>query len=485
MEHEAMTDHSVSPALRPWYRELTSYHWFVFIMAAMSWILDCMDQQIFILARNDALKSLLPENTTTDIVKDYGGMATSIFMIGWATGGMIFGSIGDRIGRAKTLTITVLLYSLCTGMSAFSVGTLDFMIYRFITGLGVGGVFGLAVALVADTLPDRARTPALGLLQALSAAGNITAGLVSMLLARLGQEGTITPASAWKYMFLIGALPAILCVLIQLKLKEPDKWVQARREGKATGVKFGSYASLFGDDRLRKNALAGMVLCVAGVIGVWGIGFFSPELVGEVITNSLRQDLIVAKGASAVSGADGLTVEMKSLIDKEVASAATYWKGVNGIFQNTGAFFGMIAFTFLAQKIGRKPAFAMGFIAAMVATISFFQLFNGVQDIWMSSVMGFFQLALFAGFALYLPELFPIRLRSTGTSFCYNVGRYVAASAPLTLGKLQKALVPMDATAADRVDAFRNACTYMSFFFLVGIIALIFLPETRGKPLPD
>jgi MFS family permease len=108
---------NLSPVTKPWYRELTSYHWFVFIMAAMSWILDCMDQQIFILARNDALKSLLPKDTTTDIVKDYGGMATSIFMIGWATGGMIFGSIGDRIGRAKTLTLTVLLYSLCTGLS--------------------------------------------------------------------------------------------------------------------------------------------------------------------------------------------------------------------------------------------------------------------------------------------------------------------------------------------------------------------------------
>ncbi len=455
-------------------------------MAAMSWVLDCMDQQIFILARNDALKSLLPKDTATEIVKDYGGMATSIFMIGWATGGMIFGSIGDRIGRAKTLTLTVLLYSLCTGLSAFSVGTIDFMIYRFITGLGVGGVFGLAVALVADTLPDRARTPALGLLQALSAAGNITAGLVSMLLAKLGQDGTINPSYAWKYMFLIGALPAILCVLIQLKLKEPDKWVQARREGKANGVKFGSYSSLFGDDRLRKNALAGMVLCVAGVVGVWGIGFFSPELVGEVITNSVRKDLMADMAATgAASGADELTVEMKSVIDKEVASAATYWKGVNGIFQNTGAFFGMIAFTFLAQKIGRKPAFAMGYIAAMIATMAFFQFFNGVNDIWMSSVMGFFQLALFAGFALYLPELFPIRLRSTGTSFCYNVGRYIAASAPLTLGKLQKALVPQDATAADRVDAFRNACTYMSFFFLVGLIALCFLPETKGKPLPE
>jgi MFS family permease len=338
------------------------------------------------------------------------------------------------------------------------------MVYRFVTGLGVGGVFGLAVALVADTLPDRARTPALGLLQALSAAGNITAGLVSMLLAKLGSDGVIDPKSAWKIMFLVGAAPAILCVLIQLKLKEPEKWVNARREGKLTGVKFGSYTSLFGEPRWRRSALAGMMLCVAGVIGVWGIGFFSPELVGEVISNSLKES--------------GLSAD-------KVASSATFWRGVNGIFQNTGAFFGMIAFTYMAQKYGRKPAFFVGFIAAMIATIGFFQMFNGVHHIWMSSIMGFFQLALFAGFALYLPELFPIRLRSTGTSFCYNVGRYIAATAPFTLGYLQTWLVPAEASAEQRINAFRDACSYMSIFFLLGLVALIFLPETKGRPLPE
>ncbi len=464
MSNQNPASHLDSQADLPWWKLLTKYHWFVFSMAAMAWILDCMDQQIFILARNDALKSLLPEGTSTTKVKELGGTATSIFMIGWATGGMFFGSIGDRIGRAKTLTMTVLLYSVCTGLSAFSVGPNDFMLYRFITGLGVGGVFGLAVALVADTLPDRARTPALGLLQALSAAGNIAAGLVSMLLAKIGSDGIIDPKSAWKIMFLVGALPAVLCVLIQLKLKEPERWVNARREGRATGVKFGSYASLFGVARWRRAALAGMMLCVAGVIGVWGIGFFSPELVGEVISNSLR--------ASGVA-------------EDKIASNATFYRGVNGIFQNTGAFFGMITFTYFAQRFGRKPAFAVGFVAAMIATISFFQMFNGIGHIWMSSVMGFFQLALFAGFALYLPELFPIRLRSTGTSFCYNVGRYIAATAPFTLGRLQTRLVPSGATPEQRIDAFRDACSYMSVFFLIGLIALLFLPETKGRPLPE
>lgn len=451
---------------RPWWKDLTGYHWFVFAMASAAWVFDCLDQQVFILARGEALKALLPPGTDQPDINRYAGYATSIFMIGWATGGLIFGSIGDRIGRARTLALTVLLYSLFTGLSAFSTGPVDFFVYRFITGLGVGGVFGLAVALVADSLPERSRTPALGLLQALSAAGNITAGIMSIVVGQLGAAGQIRPEWGWKIMFLFGALPAFLCVFIQFRLKEPEKWVNARREGKLTGVKFGSYGDLFSDPRWFRSAMGGMVLCVAGVIGVWGIGFFAPELINGVVEMRMRE-------------AD------PNVTPDVIKSAQSTWRGINGIIQNTGAFFGMLAFTFLCQKIGRKKAFAIGFIAAMVATIAFFRVFNGVSMIWLSAVMGFCQLALFAGFAVYLPELFPIRLRSTGTSFCYNVGRYVAATGPITLGELAKFLAPKDAPLDQKLQAFRDACTVMSLFFLVGLIALIFLPETKDKPLPE
>ncbi|MEQ1826680.1 MAG: MFS transporter [Pirellula sp.] len=449
-----------------WWQGLTSYHWFVFAMASMAWLFDCLDQQVFILSRGEALKALLPKGTDGPVITQYAGYATSIFMIGWATGGLFFGSIGDRIGRAKTLAFTVLLYSLFTGLSAFSTGPVDFFFYRFLTGLGVGGVFGLAVALVADSLPERSRTPALGLLQALSAVGNIAAGLMSIVVGRLGAAGTIDPNVGWKIMFLFGALPAFLCVFIQLRLKEPEKWVNARREGKLTGVKFGSYATLFGDLRWRKSAIGGMLLCVAGVIGVWGIGFFSPELINGVIELRMKES------------DPNATPEM-------IKSAQSTWRGVNGIVQNTGAFFGMLTFTYMCQRIGRKPAFAIGFIAAMVATITFFRTFNGISMIWLSGIMGFCQLALFAGFAVYLPELFPTRLRSTGTSFCYNVGRYVAATGPITLGELAKFLAPKDAPLEQKLQAFRDACTWMSLFFLVGLIALLFLPETKDRPLPE
>ena len=444
----------------PWWRQLNRYHWFVFMVASLAWLFDCLDQQLFLLARNGAMKSLLPAGMD---VKLYGSYATTIFVAGWATGGLIFGAVGDRFGRARTLAFTVLLYSVCTGLSAFSKGWVDFAMYRFATGLGVGGVFGLAVALVADSLPEHARTGALGSLQALSAIGNITAGSIAIILGNL--EGAAIPAGqSWKYMFLVGALPAFLCVFIQLRLQEPEKWVKARAEGKLTGAKFGSYVSLFGEARWRKPALLGMMLCVAGVVGLWGVGFFSPELVGDVIERSLKAD-----GTSA---------------DK-ISKAKTIWTGVNMIVQNLGSFCGMIAFTKAAQRFGRKPAFAVAYVAAFLATVGYFQLFNSKADIWMSFVMGFCQLALFAGFAIYLPELFPTRLRSTGTSFCYNVGRFIAASGPLTLGKLQQALAAGVTTPAAKLAAFRSAACYLSTIFLVGLVAVFFLNETKGQPLPE
>jgi MFS family permease len=269
----------------------------------------------------------------------------------------------------------------------------------------------------------------------------------------------------WKYLFWIGAAPAFLCVFIQIRLKEPEKWVRAREEGRKTGARFGSYASLFGEARWRKPALLGMLLCVAGVVGLWGVGFFSPELVGDVISKQLRaQNVPVA----------------------EVPGRRLMWTGINMIMQNIGSFIGMMVFTKLAQRHGRKPIFAVGFIAAFLSTAVTFKFLSEPWHIFVFiPVMGFCQLALFAGFAIYLPELFPTRLRSTGTSFCYNVGRFIAASGPFTLGLLQAHLAAGAITADAKLEAFRNACAYVSLVFLVGLAALWFLPETKGRPLPE
>ena len=459
---------SQNPSL-PWWKQLNSYHWFVFSVASLAWLFDCLDQQLFILARDNAVKALSPGADPLQL-KSLSGAAQGIFVAGWALGGLIFGSVGDKVGRAKTLAFTVLIYSVFTGLSSFAANFTQFAIFRALTGLGVGGVFGLAVALVADALPEFARPKALGLLQALSAIGNVTAGLCAMALSG------VDPAVSWKYLFWIGSAPAFLCIFIMIRLKEPEKWRAAKAASIApSGKAMGSYASLFGEARWRKPALLGMLLCVSGVIGLWGVGFFSNALVGPAIEKGLLA---------------------QKLSPQAVAQGKQWWSAANLIVLNIGAFFGMVAFSKAAHRFGRKPVFAVAFLAALASTVFFYQCFAEKSDIWMSAVMGFCQLSLFAGFAIYLPELFPTRLRSTGTSFCYNVGRFLAATGPLTLGKLQahlgaKAVAVLPATAdavmkADaQLSAFRNAACYLSAVFLVGLIALMFLPETKGQPLPE
>jgi MFS family permease len=446
-----------APPGSPWYKELNHYHWFVLIVAALGWLFDTMDQQLFNLARRPAIIDLLRIDPTAPgaagIIAEYAGYATMIFMIGWASGGVIFGILGDRIGRAKTMVMTILCYSVFTGLSVFSVGVWDFSLYRFLTGLGVGGQFAVGVALVAEVMPPRARPFALGWVQALSAVGNMMAAVTGIILGQLEQSGAI--GSAWRMMFVVGALPALLAIVVFKKLKEPEAWQKAKDENR----QMGSMSDLFTDPRWRRNALVGMVLAFSGVVGLWGIGFFSFDLLGSVLDKTFR-----AQGLSPT----------------EVAGKRTLWIGIASLLQNMGGFLGIYAFTHVTAKIGRKPAFAFSFVAAMLATAFTFWNLKDFSDIfWMIPLMGFCQLSLFGGYAIYLPELFPTNLRSTGTSFCYNVGRFVAALGPLTLGLLTSRVF------IDYAEPMRPAGVTMCLVFLLGLAILPLAPETRGKPLPE
>ncbi|HEV3204680.1 MAG TPA: MFS transporter [Gemmataceae bacterium] len=444
---------------QPWWRELSRYHWFVFVVAALGWLFDTMDQQLFVMARTPAITELLKASPTDPEVKNWAGYTTTIFMIGWATGGIIFGILGDRIGRVKTMVLTILFYSVFTGLSAFATSVYDFSIYRFLTGLGVGGEFAVGVALVAEVMPERARPHALGMLQALSAVGNMMAALITLAMGELKTAGKIT--SDWRGMFIIGVLPAILSIFIMRRLKEPERWIQTKAGGD-TGKKLGSYAELFGNPRWRKNALVGLLLASSGVIGLWAIGFFSSELVRSVFRS---------------------TFERQGFTKDEIAGKLTTWVGINSLLFNGGAFFGIYAFSRITAHIGRKPAFAAAFLLAMVSTAFTFWFLKDFNHVfWMIPVMGFCQLSIFGGYAIYFPELFPTRLRSTGTSFCYNVGRYIAAAGPGLLGWLAGDVFR---NYGDEVTSWRYAGLTMCSVFLLGLIALPFAPETKGKPLPE
>lgn len=437
---------------QPWWRSLTREHWFVFTIASLAWLFDCLDQQLFNLARDGAMEDLIGQADA----KIKGPYTTSVFLLGWATGGLIFGALGDRYGRAKVLTGSILLYSLCTGLSCLSTGFFDFCVYRFLTGVGVGGVFGLAVALVADTVPDKARAPALGMLQSLSTVGNIMAALLGMGIGAMA----VLPLGLkpWQAMFLIGALPAFLCVFVMGRLKEPQKWIDARDAGAIKGVKLGSYAVLLKHPKWKRHAWYGLIACSAGIIGLWGIGNFHPTIVGSIVTEHLK--------ATNVS-------------PEKLASEKAFWRSVGLLLQNVGAFAGMMTFAHLAQVKGRKFAFALALFVSFLSTILVFKgLREFSQMFWMLPLMGFGQLSVFAVFAIYLPELFPTSLRSTGVSFCYNVGRILAATAPFTLAKITAGL-------GGNIESFRTAGVWVSLVLLLGIAVLPLLPETKDQPLPE
>jgi len=586
---------------RNWHRELNRYHWFVLGVAALGWMFDCLDQQLFNLARVPAMKELVGSQN----VAEYGGYATAIFLMGWATGGIAFGILGDRIGRARVMLLTILVYSLFTGLSALSVGFWDFAFYRFLTGLGVGGEFAVGVALVAEIMPDRARPFALALLQALSAVGNITAALVSISLGSLEEGGALGeyalypggPAlSAWRLMFLVGTLPALLAIVIRRRLKEPERWqAVARDASSASGAKsLGSFAELFGDPRWRRRAIVGMILASSGVIGLWGIGFFaidynrgvfqgyyvrqareageadrdqdfllqamqdpaglaalqerfqSADLISphagsrseRVDAERIYQGILELRRPNAPEEGDNrsgaVTIdEVMAKLDESTASrkaqsaekrrrredylaspmsgtpstlaahgdriaartkvingSLTRWSGITSLTLNFGEFFGIYTFGRVTHHLGRRRTFAISFVAAALGTILVFGFLDdstltiaGVTiftDVfWMIPIMGFCQLSIFGGYAIYFPELFPTRLRSTGTSFCYNVGRFVAAGGPLTLGLLASRIFE------NEEQPLQLAGLTMCSIFVVGLLVLPFAPETNGKPLPE
>jgi MFS family permease len=442
--------------VQPWWRTFDRNHWFVFNVASLAWLFDCLDQQLFNLARDGAMEALVVDKARAS---EFGSYTTSFFLIGWAVGGLIFGALGDRFGRARILSVCVLLYSLCTGLSSFATSYSGFCIYRILTGLGVGGVFGLAVALVADSVPDRTRAPALGLLQSLSTLGNITAAMIGIGISALAVKQLLPfGLREWQVMFLVGAVPAFLCVFIIGRLKEPAKWTSARAEGAKRGVKFGSYINLLRHPKWSRHAWLGLVMCGAGIIGLWGLGNFHPTIVRSIIAQHLASSNLTA-GA--------------------LTSEKAHWSSLGLLLQNIGGFIGMMTLAKVAQVKGRRFAFGLAITLSFLSTVLVFKFLREISQIyWMMPLMGFGQLSVFAVYAIYLPELFPTSLRSTGTSFCYNVGRFVAASAPFTVGKITKSL-------GGDVEAFRSAGLWVSLVLLLGLLVLPFLPETKDQPLPE
>jgi MFS family permease len=449
-----------------WYKGVDRYAWTVLLICALGWMFDCFDQHLFNLVRTPSVRDLLtgtvPPEALDGAVKEAGGKLTSVFLLGWAAGGFLFGMIGDKLGRTRTMIITILIYAIFTGLNGLVQTLPPYYVCRFLVALGVGGEFAAGASLVAEVWPQRSRAMGLGLLQALSAVGNIFAAITVLVLAALSAD--------WRVVFFVGAAPALLVLWIRRSVHDPESWHQAKRDATASGKAIGSIMALFQEPILRRNTIAGVLMAAAGVGGAWGVGFFSPDLIGSAL-----KPLVT-------NASDIASITDPELQKKAINNAIQHWKGLVFLVQMIGAGLGMFAFAGVSEKLGRRPALAIFLTLAFISLQLFFRFVHDPNTAFaFAFVMGFCTLAPFAAFAIYFPELYPTRMRSTGVSFCYNAARIIAAAAPWVLGDLSNRY----ASATDETAGLRVAASIVAFIYVLGFIGIALAPETKGKPLPE
>lgn len=417
------------------YYGVTRYQWLVLLVAWLGWVFDSMDAMIYALVLHPALHDLL-HTTAKGNIGWYGGIIFSIFLIGWAVGGVLFGVLADHIGRTKTLVFTILVYAVFTGMAALSQTWWQLAIFRFLTALGIGGEWAAGAALVAEVWPENKRARAAGLLQSAWAAGFFIAAVVTWFMRGTG----------WRPIFLVGVVPAIVALFVRLWVKEPERWVKARaEEQQATSVRTRKLGELF-TPGLTRRTLVGSGLAFVAVFGLWGATNWTPTLI---------RALLDLRGLS------------ESALTGKVSYAA--------MLLNVGALAGYLSFGPLADRFGRRAVFALMCVGSLVMLpVTFLTPKAYLHVLVLLPVLGFFNNGIFSGFPIYLPELYPTRIRATGAGFCFNVGRVLASAGPFLTGYLVTAL-----------GTFGRAASAVAMIYLVGLLILPFAPETRGKPLPD
>jgi MFS family permease len=419
---------------------VTRYQWLVLFVAWLGWVFDAMDATIYALVLHPALHDLLHAQTGGAVSQEaigwYGGIILSIFLVGWAVGGVLFGIVADRFGRTKTLVFTILIYALFTGLAALSATWWQLALYRFLTALGIGGEWAAGAALVAEVWPEQKRAKAAGVLQSAWAAGFLIAAVVNLALRQSG----------WRPIFVVGVAPAVVALFVRLWVKEPERWVKTHeREQQPGAARSRKLAELF-EPRLLRSTLVGSGLAFVAVFGLWGATNWTPTLV---------------RSLPELRGSD--------------SAALTSYVSYATMLLNAGALAGYLSFGPLADRWGRRAVFALMCLGSLVMLpVTFLTPRSYAQVLLLLPLLGFFNNGIFSGFPIYLPELYPTRLRATGAGFCFNVGRVLASAGPFLTGFLVTAL-----------GGFGRAASAIALIYLVGLLILPFAPETRGQPLPE
>jgi MFS family permease len=425
----------LDPAL-PWWRGLTRRHWAVLGIAWLGWVFDTMDVFLLVLVKEPAMRDLLGPTASRETISLYGGYALGITLVGWSLGGLLFGMVADRFGRTRAMAITILIYSLFTGLTGFAQTWWQLFLFRFIASLGIGGEWGTGAAMVAEVFPGRSRTAAAGLLQSAAGVGFFMATLICG-----GVERWAEGADAWRYAFFAGAVPAFLALVVRLGVREPEAWVAARDRAKGNArERLGSVLALFREPELRRRTLLATALGLVGIFAYWGTTFWAPESLA---------DLLRASG-----------------VPDEVFKARRFH---GTLVLNAGILAGFLLFIPVTSRIGRRKAFYLFYgVSAVAAPCAF--LFASSYAAWLALffIVGAFSSGMFSGYTIYFPELFPTRVRATGAGFAYNVGRIAAAPGPILRGWF------LDLFGSGAVAGAVLGSVYLLAFLIIPL-----LPETK------
>ncbi len=402
--------------------------WTILFVAWLGWVFDIMDTALFNFAKTPMMADLLG----ADAAKrgpEIEGLIQTIFIVGWAIGGLAFGALADRWGRGRTMILTIVLYCGFTGLTALCQTWEQVAVVRFLTALGIGGEWAAGAALVAEAFRDKNRPLAAAFLQTAAAVGPVLAATAALVLKD----------QSWRMLFLVGLAPALITVFVRAAVREGE----VARPAEATAQ--NPIRELFANPAWRRNALIAMVIGTVGIAGAGNAAYWMPNLV-EAASQGLAKGDIQAR---------------KSFV--------TY-------AQHGGTLVGVFLFPWLARLIGRRSALAIGFVCAPMVTWAMLRGNPSYEAlIWIAPAISMLSIGLTAIFGLYFPELFPTRVRATGAGFAYNTARILQSPLPWLTGLLIGAEKSSPA----------HGVTMAALVYVIGIVALPFALETKGRPLPE
>ena len=430
---------------------LTRYQWTVLFAAWLGWGFDVFDGFLFNYVAPNCVPTLLglaigsPEAKQATLY--WTGLLTSVLLLGWAAGGIVFGMVADRIGRTRTLMLTMLLYAFGTAACAAAPNMGVLLLCRLVASLGIGGEWAAGASMVAEVVPEEKRVEAGALLYTAAPVGLFLATFVNHQVAAVWLAGS--PETSWRVVFLFGLVPAAIAFLVRMFVKEPERWRAVRARAAPPVLR-----DLFSPEVVGIT-IRGTLMAIVALIAWWSCNAFIPS-----VSSGLAQT------AAQASGLDRAAT--LALVES--------WKTQATIWFNLGGLIGTLATIPVAKHLGRKPMFAIYFALSAAAIYAAFGMdWPPEVRLQLYFFIGLSVFGVFGSFTFYLPELFPTRLRGTGSGFCYNIGRVVAAAGPFAVG----------AVASRGVDDALQAISYVALVPLAGVFLVPFITETRGRALVD